>query len=654
VLGDLGHEAGREALGELVFDESPRVAAFACSGLGSVGSADDMDAIAEVLWSLDDEPDVFLRHAAVMGLSGIGDRERLLELLGDTQPTVRLGALLALRKLRDPAVATLLRDDDIFIAAEAARAIHDAEIDEAFPDLAAVATMYGAEPSAARGSLHTIEWSRWDRKTNPSVKLADDALFEGAPVETRSLSLASAPSRVGDNYIARMQGTLTPPADGAYRFLLNSDDEGLLRVEVDGKWVTASKVRSWVAPGNWQGNKEQVSAPVMLKAGVPVRFEARHREGGGNDYLGVGWIRPDGVVEAPIGGSTGNREQSSIVRRSVEALVRQGDGAAAAAVAKIALNRELPEVLRLDAIEALAQWGHPPPRDRVTGRWRPIDERDTTQVAAAVGAFLPPLAQEPGSIGAAASEAARALNVPLDPAVLRATFEDSTSATEARIDAMRSLAVSDDEDLASWVVSTAIDDGDPRVQSAAIVLLHEQSPAQATSVAHGWVDQDALRRAALGQYARALDTKSLSALLAMRKSGTSANHELDLLEALVKRGVPVDITHRQKAAMVGGNPAAGERLFRFHSASQCVRCHAVDGIGGIAGPNLSDVGVRLNREALLQSMLAPQAVIADGFGEASAMSAMGDHLTPMQLRDLVAWLETRRTAPAAPPHGHGH
>ncbi len=651
-LGDIGDENARETLAELVFDESPRVAAFACTGLGSVGNSDDMDAIAEVLWSLDDDPDVFLRHAAVMGLAGIGDRDRLLELLGDRQSTVRLGALLALRKLRDPAVATLLMDEDEFIAAEAARAIHDAEIDEAFDSLAAAAESYGADPSAVQDGLHDIRWSRWDRKVPGSVNLADEALFEGAPVETRVLSQASAPSRVADYYVARMQGTFIPPMDGLYQFLLNSDDEGLLLVEVGGRWMTACKVRSWVAAGDWQGKPEQVSEPILLQAGKPVRFDARHREGGGNDYLGVGWIRPDDIVEAPIGGSMGTPEQSSIIRRVIEASLRQGDGTAAAAVARIALNRDLAEVLRVDALEALAQWGHPAPRDRVTGRWRPIDKRDTTEAAAAVAAFLPPLVHEAGGIGTAANKAAMALDVPLDPAMLRATFDDSTVPAATRIDALRSLASSHDVGQVESIVTAAINDNDPTVQAAALPLLHASHPAQATSVAHDWITQDQRRRAAIQQYGRALDTRSLSSLLAMQKTGTSPEHQLDVLEAIVARGVEVDIEDRQAAAVMGGDAAAGERIYRFHAAAQCARCHAVDGIGGIAGPNLSDVGIRLDRAALLQSLLSPQAIIADGFGEASAMPAMGDHLTPLQIRDVVAWLATRQSTPKSQSHEH--
>ena len=92
---------------------------------------------------------------------------------------------MALRKLRDPAVAMLLRDNDPFIAAEAARAVHDAEINDAFPALAALADEFSAQPSIAGETRHTIEWSRWDRETKRGVKLRDDANFDGKPAETR-------------------------------------------------------------------------------------------------------------------------------------------------------------------------------------------------------------------------------------------------------------------------------------------------------------------------------------------------------------------------------------------------------------------------------------------------------------------------------------
>ena len=647
VLGDLG--ANGETLTELVFDESPRVVAFAANGLGNAGTIDDMDALAEVLWALEDDPDLYVRHAAVMGLAGIGDKERLLELLGDTEPTVRLGALLALRKLRDPAVAMLLRDQDPFIAAEAARAIQDAEIDAAFPELAAVADMYGADASAAAASPHELTWSRWSRKTTRSVKLADLEHFQGEPVETRTLHSGAAPVGAGDNYLARLQGTLMPPMDGDYTFVMVSDDEGLLLVEEDDSWETACKVRSWVGQSEWKRTPEQVSRPFAMKAGVPVRIDARHREGGGGDYLAIGWIRPDGVMEAPIGAATIDRDIAGVVRRSIEACVRDGSADRAAAVGRIALNQQLPDVLRVDALNALEQWAAPPPRNRVTGRWRPIEPRNTAAITEALVPVLPPLAGMAGSVGDAANAAARALNVPLDPAVLVETFNDASQPSRSRIDALRAMGVSGDPDDIQALLVSAINDQDASVQAAALALLHERAPMRADIIAQEWIgigpeQRPHLQRAAIEQLGRSSADASLSRLMSMRDSLSSGQTRLDLLEALVARGVDIPLSERTAAAMYGGDPEVGEGIVRFHAAAQCIRCHAFDGIGGIAGPDLSDVGVRLDRAALLESLLEPQAVIAEGFGEASAMPGMAEHLSPMELRDVVAWLAQRRTA----------
>jgi mono/diheme cytochrome c family protein len=187
-------------------------------------------------------------------------------------------------------------------------------------------------------------------------------------------------------------------------------------------------------------------------------------------------------------------------------------------------------------------------------------------------------------------------------------------------------------------------DSDHRVSGAALPLLHARDADRATAAAADWIDRPKLQRAALHQYGRSTDTASLVALKSMRDSISPPENRLDLLEALVARGVDINLSELNVAAVVGGNAVAGERIVRFHASAQCIRCHAFDGIGGIAGPNLSDVGLRLKRADLLQSMLDPQAVVAEGFGEASAMPAMAEHLTPLQIRDVVAWLSARRTA----------
>src|SRR5690606_20606396 len=55
-------------------------------------------------------------------------------------------------------------------------------------------------------------------------------------------------------------------------------------------------------------------------------------------------------------------------------------------------------------------------------------------------------------------------------------------------------------------------------------------------------------------------------------------------------------------------------IFLTHPAGQCSKCHKVDGDGGIAGPDLSNVGLIHDKDYLLQALVAPSAVIAPGYG----------------------------------------
>ena len=65
--------------------------------------------------------DPYLRHAAVMGLAGIGDTGALLAASSDPSVSARMGVLLALRRLERPEVARFLDDPEPLLVLEAAR-----------------------------------------------------------------------------------------------------------------------------------------------------------------------------------------------------------------------------------------------------------------------------------------------------------------------------------------------------------------------------------------------------------------------------------------------------------------------------------------------------------------------------------------------------
>ena len=138
VLGHARTAAAAAALAPLVQDANPRVRYFSTVALGRIGHRPAMPAVVAML-AADKEQDVYLRSAAVVALTGFGDRAALASLATHQSRGVRLAAVVALRRLQDAGVARFLDDGDPLVVAEAAGAINDeGGIVAALPELARV------------------------------------------------------------------------------------------------------------------------------------------------------------------------------------------------------------------------------------------------------------------------------------------------------------------------------------------------------------------------------------------------------------------------------------------------------------------------------------------------------------------------------------
>ena len=146
VLGDAKSAKAAADLVKLLADESPRVRSFAAIAIGKLGHTPAVPALFTMLRANDDK-DPVLRHAAVMGLVGCADATTLAAAAKDNSRAARIGAVVALRRLSNPAVVQFLNDADPLVVAEAARAINDESIEAALPALAALAAQ--AETLAA-------------------------------------------------------------------------------------------------------------------------------------------------------------------------------------------------------------------------------------------------------------------------------------------------------------------------------------------------------------------------------------------------------------------------------------------------------------------------------------------------------------------------
>lgn len=71
---------------------------------------------------------------------------------------------------------------------------------------------------------------------------------------------------------------------------------------------------------------------------------------------------------------------------------------------------------------------------------------------------------------------------------------------------------------------------------------------------------------------------------------------------------------------------------------QCRNCHAIDGIGGMRGPDLADVGTRLTKPQLIRQ-------VVQGGGN---MPAYGKNLTPYEVEAVVAYMVSLHPASTLP------
>lgn len=663
MLGEPAQPKAVEPLVARLADDSLRVRYHAAMSLGRIGDPTALPYLVAMLAENDDR-DRFLRHAGVMALVMIGDRSTIQEMASSPAPSLRRAAVLALRRLRDPSIERLLFDPDPRIRTEAARAVHDLPIPEAMPALASVADEYRSVTADSDGSDLVVrrEVFRIDRDHGGSDLLELD-VFEGQPDSVEQLPAFEGPSDDGDRYVSRLTARLIAPQSGEYRFFIASDDGSVLRASTTGReeeLVSVASVSGYVGRGRWDAQPGQQSEPIVLESGQEILLEARHAEGGGGDHLAVAWSLPDGTFEGPIGISRAlHPSETPLLRRVVDANLRGGTPEDLERLAALAMNSRLPGVIRDEAMQAIASFDEPRPRDRVLGWWRPVEEapRDVESFRGVLTRTLPSLSDDPTpSVRSLARVTASRLGVALDPRRLREMFLDTSSTVEDRIACFDQLSRIDDPLVPEAIDMMSASD-DPRLRAAARDALSDVDPALAhdsyRSALESGTDLER-QRAILGlgrsseSRSRALVERELKALVEADSEPTAWS--VEVLEAAGQAGFAATVeTWRAQSledpslwnvALSGGDPEAGRRVARYHPGGSCLRCHVIEGQGGDAGPSLAGIGARSDRATILQSIVDPHAVIVDGYGDASAMPNMKPLLTPREVRDLVAYLAT--------------
>lgn len=337
--------------------------------------------------------------------------------------------------------------------------------------------------------------------------------------------------------------------------------------------------------------------------------------------------------------NVGGDQIAPLMRRIINANFQIGQRGNVEAVIGIATSTAQSSAIRAEAISALSAWQGPSKRDRVTGFWQPVAERNPATVRDVVQhAASNLLAATTAQLQTQVTELLVALKVETDDREFAAWVADENRSEGARLAALRLLANRKYDDLATIIEQTLVSSNSAlRAEARDLLATTDQNRASAL-FSHLLEDPDA----AVGEQQRALAmlSKMNSPLAAqtldlwanlLRQRKVPPALQLDVIDALraaptAERTAavrafeavddPADVLAKYRGALDGGDARIGRELFVGHAAAQCIRCHLVAGRGGTAGPDLSQVASRereIDRRFLLESIVAPNEKIAKGF-----------------------------------------
>lgn len=352
-----------------------------------------------------------------------------------------------------------------------------------------------------------------------------------------------------------------------------------------------------------------------------------------------------GLDQLPAGATEAPTPRDAILRRVLNANFRLGTAPAAVRLARLAAAPTFPAHLRAEALSLLAGWAHPDGKDYITGLWRPLPPRAALDARAIPHLLLPAMSSAPDETFAAELFALAGVNQWREfEAAAWKQWRTVEAGPELRLAALQLLkATGAPGYVAELKVALASE-----VEAIRLAALRWQAEMDERERSL----EDFRQRLELGTVA---EKQTAYAILADWESGAvdqllredleklqqgkiAPAVALDLLEAAARHPSPMvqaglrayqrareqqSVLSQFAECLAGGNAQNGRRVFRHKMEASCIRCHTVDGEGGVAGPDLSGIGVRADRQQLLESIILPNATIAAGFENVQGLRKSG-------------------------------
>jgi quinoprotein glucose dehydrogenase len=283
-------------------------------------------------------------------------------------------------------------------------------------------------------------------------------------------------------------------------------------------------------------------------------------------------------------------------------------------------------------------------------------------------------------------EAVRLLDAKELLADVRAVALSDQETSAVRVEALKTLAALKDSSLRE-AVAKALASKNANLRAEARRHLATLDPAAAVPALEGVIvsGSRAERQAALATLATIAAPTAEAVLVKgmeqLKEGRFPKEAELDLLLAAEAKGSPAlksqlqaladsrdkkDPLAEYRSCLEGGDPHRGKRIFETKTEVYCLRCHKVGSSGGEVGPNLADIGKKKDRTYILESIVTPNAKIAEGFESVIVELEDGRTLagvlkaeTPTEIRIITAdaknividkkQIAERRRGPSAMP-----
>ncbi len=336
----------------------------------------------------------------------------------------------------------------------------------------------------------------------------------------------------------------------------------------------------------------------------------------------------------------------AVAFRAISANLKLGTPEAAVRVANFAARASEADPLRISAIKLLGEWASPSKRDSVTGLRQELPDRDPK---IAVDALKPVLAKIFVGSDAVRKEAVQVvakLGITEVGTLLAGMVNDDTQSATTRAESLFALEALKAKELAE-TAKAALESMQPKVRAAARVVLAKANQALAAKELPALLKDESAsvieKQMALGVLGTMRESPEIDSTLAvwlddLIAEKVPAELKLDVLEAAeartqarkLKLHAPLkeklaaydkqvrakagqDYVKRNLEALAGGDAEKGKAIFLNNAAVYCQRCHKLDGQGGDVGPVMNGIAAMKDRMYLLESIVNPNAKIAEGF-----------------------------------------